>query len=197
LNVILNGFRPWGYYLTNVLLHAVVSALVYLLLRCLLGGAPGPEFSRKSEWLPFGLALIFAWHPIHVETVSFVAGRFDLLCALFYLLALLLGLASLRPFDQAQGRPFDQAQGRPGSAQAREIKGPGWRIALATGAGLSFLLALTAKEMAVTLPLALIACYAYHASHFTAWARFPGIHRAHHTSHVSRLTVHATRLWPM
>jgi tetratricopeptide (TPR) repeat protein len=179
----LHGFQPWGYHLTNVLLHAAVSALAYLLLRRLLGGVPGPEFSRKPEWLPFGLALIFAWHPIHVETVSFVAGRFDLLCALFYLLALLLGLASLPPFDQAQGRPFDQAQGKPGSGQTQEVKALGWRIALATGAGLSFLLALTAKEMAVTLPLALIACYAYCAPR--------------HTSHVSRLSFHATRLWPV
>jgi tetratricopeptide (TPR) repeat protein len=193
----LYGFRPWGYHLTNVLLHAATSALAYLLLRRLLRGAPGPEFSRKSEWLPFGLALVFAWHPIHVETVSFVAGRFDLLCALFYLLALLLGLASLRPFDQAQDRPFGQAQGKPGSAQDRGVKGPGWRIALATGAGLSFLLALTAKEMAVTLPLALAACYAYHASRFTTWPRFPDIHGSRHTPHVSRLTFHVTRLWPV
>jgi Tfp pilus assembly protein PilF/heme exporter protein D len=201
----LHGFQPWGYHLTNALLHAATSALTYLLLRRLLRGLqpepsrrPQPEPSRRPGWLPFGLALIFAWHPIHVETVSFVADRFDLLCALFYLLTLLLGLAALRPFGQAQGRPFDKAQGRPferaqdkpGSGQAYEAKSPGWRAALAAGTGLSFLLALAAKEMAVTLPLALAACYTYHTSRFTS-------HVSRLTSHVSHFTFYATRTWPI
>jgi hypothetical protein len=141
----LHGFHPRGYHLTNVLIHAGASAVAYLLLRRLLTGSPG--------WLTFGLALLFAWHPIHVEAVSFVAGRFDLLCGLFYLLALLLGLS------------------------AWEAETRGRRLALAAGTGLAFLLALTAKEMAATLPLALIACYAWHA-HVTPYfcAKLQGLY---------------------
>jgi tetratricopeptide (TPR) repeat protein len=118
----LYGFRPWGYHLTNVLIHAATSAVAYLLLRRLLRAGPG--------WLPPALALLFAWHPVQVEAVSFVAGRFDLLCTLFYLLALRLGVA------------------------AWEARGAG-RWPLAAGTGLAFLLALASKEMAATLPLTL------------------------------------------
>ena len=125
----LYGFHPWGYHLSNVLIHALVSALAYLLLRRLLRGIP--------DWVPFGLAVVFAWHPIHVETVCFIAGRFDLLCTLFYLLALRLALA------------------------AWEAETATRRVALSVGGGLAFLLALGSKEMAVTLPLALLACWAW------------------------------------
>jgi tetratricopeptide (TPR) repeat protein len=128
----LHGFRPWGYHLTNVLTHAATSALAYLLLCRLLRRSPG--------WLPFGLALVFAWHPIHVEAVSFVAGRMDLLCAFFYVLATLIAV------------------------KAWDAEGAWQRWAWATGAGLAFLLALGAKEMAATLPLVMLACYGWCAA---------------------------------
>ena len=183
----LHGFRPWGYHLTNVLIHAATSALAYLLLRRLLTrappGRPGSHArqpggvgtasaedtypAKSSGWLPFGLALLFAWHPVHVEAVSFVAGRFDLLCTLFYLLALFLGLVTLR---LRSGRAWEAGT---------TIR----RTALAAGTGLVFLLALGAKEMAVTLPLTLAACYAWHASRLTP--------------HQSRFAFHVSHSWPV
>ncbi len=78
----LNRDRPLGYHLVNVLLHALNSALVFLLLDRLL---------RQQLAAVIGAA-IFAIHPIHVEAVAWISGRAELLAALFFLLAWVLHL---------------------------------------------------------------------------------------------------------
>ena len=72
-------------------------------------------------------AVAFALHPIHTESVTFISGRTDVLAALLFLFALL------------------------GYARWRE-DGKAWPLAGSLGA---FLLALMAKEVAVTLPVIL------------------------------------------
>ncbi|HLB37718.1 MAG TPA: hypothetical protein VJL31_14195 [Gemmatimonadales bacterium] len=69
---------PRVFHVVNVLLHALVSALVYLLARSGLGvlGAGAA-------------ALIFAAHPVHVEAVANLVGRAELLATTFTLLAAL------------------------------------------------------------------------------------------------------------
>lgn len=68
------------YHLTNVLLHTANSGLVFLLFAALLPSTPAAAFG----------ALLFALHPVHVESVAFVSGRTDLWAALFVLLAALV-----------------------------------------------------------------------------------------------------------
>lgn len=71
-------YNPFIYHLTNLILHLGVVALIFLFgLRCGLS-AKGAGFA----------ALIFGIHPMHVESVAWVTERKDVLCALFYLLAL-------------------------------------------------------------------------------------------------------------
>lgn len=75
------GFEnPFGYHLGNVVLNALVVGLVFLLFRRLL----------SSRTLAALLSLAFALLPIHVEPVSWVMGRKDLLVAFFMTLGLLL-----------------------------------------------------------------------------------------------------------
>lgn len=79
VNATLFGPEIWGYYLVNVLLHAVVSCLLFLYLRQL-------EVPLRASWLA---AAIFAVHPIHAEPVIELVGRSELLVGIFGLLALL------------------------------------------------------------------------------------------------------------
>jgi len=79
LDTSLFGTDPGPAHLHNVLLHGVNSLLVYaLLLRY-----------RALWWQAALLSLVFLAHPLHIESVAWIAERKDLLCALFYLLGLL------------------------------------------------------------------------------------------------------------
>ncbi|KAM8822150.1 protein O-mannosyl-transferase TMTC2-like isoform 1-T1 [Synchiropus picturatus] len=79
LNYALHHLRPWGYHLTNLLLHGLVTALFTAFARPLLGGGP---------WTLLA-GLLFASHPVHSEAVAGVVGRADVGAALFFLLSLL------------------------------------------------------------------------------------------------------------
>ena len=75
-----------GHHFTNVLIHAVVSAFVLLLMRRLLSGY------RYGEWGALAAGVIFAVHPIHVESISPIMGRSDTLAAAFMLPSIILAL---------------------------------------------------------------------------------------------------------
>ena len=61
------GLKPWGHHLTSVLLHALNTVLVFLLLRGLTG----------AFWRSALVAALFGLHPLHVESVAWVAERKD------------------------------------------------------------------------------------------------------------------------
>jgi protein O-mannosyl-transferase len=86
LNWALGSDQPFGYHLVNLLLHAAVTLLLYLLLRTLL--APRP----RGGILAFVAALLFAVHPIHTEAVASIVGRSELLAAALLFAAWLLHL---------------------------------------------------------------------------------------------------------
>jgi len=66
-----SGGAPWLFHVTNALMHAAASVLVFLLARRLL----------KHGALAAGL--LFAVHPVHVEAVANVVGRAEVLATLF------------------------------------------------------------------------------------------------------------------
>lgn len=74
----LYGLRPGGHHLTNLLLHIADSVLVFLVLQQLTG----------TFWRSAMVAALFAWHPLHVESVAWVSERKDVLSALFWMLAI-------------------------------------------------------------------------------------------------------------
>ena len=84
------GDRPFGYHLTNNLLHSVNTGLVALLAFRLTSLSSAKHGSRT---VPIAAALIsaalFGLHPIHVESAAWISERKDLLCALFLFLAAL------------------------------------------------------------------------------------------------------------
>jgi Tfp pilus assembly protein PilF len=81
LNWALEGAHPFGYHLVNLLLHAWVTLLLYLLLQQLFQPLP------SGTTLAFASALLFAVHPIHAEAVASITGRSELLAAGFLLAA--------------------------------------------------------------------------------------------------------------
>lgn len=80
----IGGSRPWLFHLTNLSLHAVVVLLLGLLAWRLLGSTLAAAIAAAA----FGL------HPILADSVAYMSGRTDLLCALGLLVAL-HGLAGL------------------------------------------------------------------------------------------------------
>ncbi len=76
-----DGGAPWAFHLVNALLHAAVTALIYLL---------AARFLPVSGAL--ATALLFAVHPVHVEAVANVVGRAEVLAGLFTVAAALLYL---------------------------------------------------------------------------------------------------------
>src|SRR3989449_5947459 len=95
LDYLLWGMNPVGYHLTNLLLHAANAAVFYLLALRILGSAlPGPR-ERGNVGLAASAAfaaLLFAIHPLRVESVAWATERRDVLSGLFYLLTLLVYL---------------------------------------------------------------------------------------------------------
>lgn len=83
------GLRPFGYHLTNVLVHGANAFLVVLVagkLRDETGGPPGLE--RRHRSLPVLAGALFLVLPCHAEAVAWISGRTDVMATFFCLLAL-------------------------------------------------------------------------------------------------------------
>jgi len=112
------GMQAGGYHLTNLLLHCINTLLLFVLFRRITG----------AIWSSALVAMLFAIHPLHVESVAWVSERKDVLSTLFWVLTLW--------------------------AYAKYTEAPGagrYMIAI-----ILFILGLTAKPMLVTLPFILL-----------------------------------------
>ena len=74
----LYGLDPWGHHLTSVALHVANTMLVFAVFEILTG----------ATWRSAAVAALFGLHPLHVESVAWVAERKDVLSTLFWLLAM-------------------------------------------------------------------------------------------------------------
>ena len=72
------GMNAGAHHVVNVLIHAVNSILLFIALHQMTGGF----------WRSFLVAALFAWHPLHVESVAWISERKDVLYTLFWLLTL-------------------------------------------------------------------------------------------------------------
>lgn len=113
-----------GYHFTNILLHALNAALAFLALRKMTG----------AHWPGAFCAALFAWHPLRVESVAWIAERKDVLSGTFFWLTLLAYAG------------FAQQSKSPGAkSKARYV-----------AAFLLFALGLMSKPMLVTVPFLLL-----------------------------------------
>ena len=126
------GLNPGGHHLVSVLLHVLNSVLVLLLFRQMTG----------SLWRSTFLAALFAWHPLHVESVAWASERKDVLSTFFWLLTMMAYVRYVRE----SGAPERRIRTR-----KRETLAVLSRMAL-----VFFALGLMSKPMLVTLPFALL-----------------------------------------
>lgn len=82
----LYGLSPRGHHLTNLCFHVANTLLILLLLYYTTGRY------RQSLFV----AALFALHPVHIQSVAWIAERKDLICAFFWILTLLLYSISVR-----------------------------------------------------------------------------------------------------
>jgi Flp pilus assembly protein TadD len=155
LNHALGGMEPWGYHLGNLLLHAANTALFFFVARRLLAvtaTSPASQGSPESEGgddrtgrpergvaISLGAAaaaLLWALHPLRVESVAWITERRDVLCGFFYLLAVLAYLQGTRRQHTLTGR---------------------WLVASLV----AFAAALGSKAIAMTLPVTLLVLDVY------------------------------------
>ncbi len=94
---------PHVFHAANLGLHAVNALLVFFLLRRLLGLPGLSHFDRERPLEPFALAgtLLFALHPVQVESVAWISELRGLLSALFTLASILLFLRADQSFRSA------------------------------------------------------------------------------------------------
>lgn len=122
LDVQLFGLRPGWHHAVNVVIHAAAAILLFLALLAM----------TNMVWRSALVAALFAVHPLHVESVAWVAERKDVLSGLFFMLSLLAYARYVRRPE----RPF------------------AWGDYLAVL--LSAALAMMSKPMVVTLPCVLL-----------------------------------------
>ena len=130
------GMNPLGYHLQNVVLHGLNAALVYMLARRVFAVAGvRPEGDDDHVWPSVLAALVFAIHPLRVESVAWITERRDMLSLLWYLTSTLCYFRFV----------------------AAEVGGRRWYWA---ALGL-FAMALLSKATSVTLPAALLVLNVY------------------------------------
>jgi tetratricopeptide (TPR) repeat protein len=112
------GVSPMGFHITNIVFHVVNTVLVYILFTSMTG----------ALWRSAFVAALFALHPLHVESVAWIAERKDVLSTFFLIVTLLFYAA----YVKRRRRGF-------------------YALALAT-----FALGLMAKPMLVTIPFVLL-----------------------------------------
>ncbi len=118
------GLNPAGPHLVNALFHAANTALLFVLLWRL----------TSRLWPAAFIAALFAWHPLHVESVAWISERKDVLSTFFALIALL-----------NYARYVEESK----------VQGPGSKVCFAWCLA-TFALGLMTKPMLVTLPFVML-----------------------------------------
>jgi protein O-mannosyl-transferase len=80
------GLHPAGHHLVNLLFHTANTVLLFILLNYMTG----------AMWRSAFVAALFAWHPLHVESVAWASERKDVLSAFFWMLTLLAYAKAVR-----------------------------------------------------------------------------------------------------
>ncbi|MGH7953147.1 MAG: tetratricopeptide repeat protein, partial [Limisphaerales bacterium] len=140
------GLNAGAFHFVNALFHAANTVLLFLLLLRLT--TPRSEIKngisprQNSLWPCAFVAALFAWHPLHIESVAWISERKDVLSAFFALLTLL----SYARYAQSRSK-IENQKSKAGSANSTRD----YFLAL-----IFFALSLMSKPMFVTLPFVML-----------------------------------------
>jgi len=137
LDAQLFGLRAGGHHLTNLLFHVANTLFLFLVFKRMTG----------ALWRCAFVAALFALHPLHVESVAWVAERKDVLSTFFGLLCL---WEYARYVQKSEVRD-QKSESRVPTSDLRPLTSPFYWLAL-----LFFTLSLMSKPMLVTLPFLLL-----------------------------------------
>ncbi len=106
LNYYFHGYDVAGYHLVNILIHIINSLLVYYFLKTTLMISMGAyavsgrrngirrnldvRNQREISFMAFSAAAIWAVHPLHTQSVTYIVQRMNSMAAMFYILSFLL-----------------------------------------------------------------------------------------------------------
>jgi hypothetical protein len=145
------GPAPFGFHLFNVAIHAANAYLVYRLSGRVFSRIAGPEKVASSVG-PCFTALLFALHPVQTEAVTYVSGRSMSLMAFFYLASMLTYVRGAETYC---------------------------RFRLYAASPALFLTAALTKEVALTLPAALLLWEASFGGLRGRWKKVARLQAAH------------------
>lgn len=135
--------HPWGFHLSNVLLHAANAVLLYFILLA----------AVRRPWLAFFAAAFWSLHPLRVESVAWVTERKDTLSTFFAFLSILFYLKAFSPRGRGRSaRDGNQEMGPSSSSFHFSLFTFRSRKGLQCLALVAFAAGLLSKPMLVTLP---------------------------------------------
>jgi Flp pilus assembly protein TadD len=107
VNYVTGAMNPWGYHLLNLILHAMNAVTFYFVARRLIaaardGGRQDGHGHTTAAWGAGVAALVFALHPLRVESVAWITERRDVLSGFFFLTAVLAYLRSVESGTRIQ-----------------------------------------------------------------------------------------------
>jgi len=133
------GLNPAGHHFTNLLFHLANTLLLFLWLNQLTG----------ALWRSAFVGALFAWHPLHVESVAWACERKDVLSAFFWMLALI----AYTRHAQKRSKVEDRESSVDTAVQSLDTRRSTLDYFLAL---FFFACGLMSKPMVVTLPFVLL-----------------------------------------
>jgi len=133
LNYYLHGYNVVGFHVVNMLIHISTGFLLYLFIKSTLCTPALRSRYGNYLWISFFTAAVWMVHPLQTQSVSYIVQRMNSLCAMFYILSILL-YARFRLSGQQRHKWW-----------------------LFSGCILAGILALASKQIAATLPVFIIA----------------------------------------
>lgn len=158
------GLNPYGFHLTNIIIHILSCLLLYKILSMLFW-----RYKYRNLFALFS-TLIFAVHPVHTEAVSWISGRTDSMVTMFFFASFLFYI------EYTKELRFESKE-----HSLQTVKGN--RTIYLILSLFFYSLGLLTKEMIVTMPLIILAYdfiyrkkdFDYIKKHIFVYALFAGI----------------------